>query len=74
MRIVVEYEVNISQTAKDFIKKMCTPSMWCNDTEQYCLEDLLDYIRQEEHEDKFEKEDLIELNRLMGEDVSYIEF
>lgn len=74
MRLIVEYLPNISKKAKDVIVNRCTASMWSDDSNQYNLEDLLDYINQEELDYEFEKEDMIELKRLKADEVHYIEF
>lgn len=74
MRIIVEYNPNISKHAKRCIFSNITPSMSSNDEDshQYPIDFVLEVL-EEENEDELFNKDIELLRELMKEDVSYIE-
>ena len=70
-RFILEYDVELEDVTKNLIYDMCTASMWCDDSVQYCLVDVLEILTKTPNIDC---EDLNYLIKLRNEDdVDYIE-
>ena len=74
MRIIIEYNPNISKHAKRCIFSNITPSMSSNDEDshQYPIDFAIEVLEEENEDDLFNK-DIELLIDLSKEDVSYIE-
>jgi hypothetical protein len=74
MRIIIEYNPNISKHAKRCIFSNITPSMSSNDEDshQYPIAFAIEVL-EEENEDELFNKDIDILIDLLKEDVSYIE-
>lgn len=82
MRYIAEVNPNLSETCLGFIEENITPSMWSQDEDpvrQYLLIHTYDTIQDivegnRENLYGIYQSDLEELERLLDEDVDYIEF
>ncbi len=74
MRIIVEYNPEISEETKVLIRYKVTPSMISNDetSGQYEISQVADVL--EELNDLGNQKDLLLINDLINEGVHYIEF
>ena len=67
-RFIIEYQPSISDDAKELIRDSCDESMSSEDSQQFCLEDVLNTIGED-----LEKDDFDYLKKLEKEKVNYIE-
>lgn len=72
-KIIIEYSPELSQEVQNLISRSITPSMISNDetTCQYEISQCLDAI--EEYDDVYIKE-IKYINKLISENVSFLEF
>ena len=68
-RFIIEFQPSISDEAKELIRDSCDESMSSEDSQQFCLEDVLERVGIALEDDDFKY-----LKKLKKEKVDYIEF
>jgi hypothetical protein len=74
-RFTLDYDTTLEKETKLFILENCNASMVCihGNSSQYCLDDVIDCIYDEDAQDDLDNEDFSYLLELAKEGVDYIE-
>jgi hypothetical protein len=80
MKYITEYQPNLTKTCMTYIENNITPSLRGEESNIYTLDYVLEELSQEIDKNKNEEifgisiADIKELNKLLNEQVDYIEF